>query len=101
MSRKLRLSPVAEAEQRMDAWVLAAGVEPLEADWVAIRFELLRLREAIAYATDRKNYHGSTTNSVSISQTAYARLNGALEPNAQVQAGPAGFMAGIAPATDS
>lgn len=43
--------------------------------------EIERLRAAIAYATDRQNYHGSTTNSVSISKTAYARLNGALGPN--------------------
>ena len=45
MSREMTISPAEVAERRMDAWVMTAAVEPLEADWVSIRFELKRLRK--------------------------------------------------------
>ena len=44
--RTLTISPAEVAERRMHGWVEAAGVEPLEADWVSITFELKRLRNS-------------------------------------------------------
>lgn len=46
MSRTLTISPAEVAERRMAGWVEAAAVEPLEADWVSIAFELKRLRNS-------------------------------------------------------
>lgn len=48
----------------MDAWVTTARVEPLESDWISIKFELKRLRaeneEMRAVLVEHKLTHVAT-----------------------------------------